>query len=206
LSIYTLPDLGYTFSDLEPHVSAEALELHHDKHHRAYVTGANSTLEDLGEARKANDYTMLNQLQKSLAFHVSGHVLHSMLWKVMSPDGGGRPGAELMQVIEKSFGSFDAMKSQMTQCALSLQGSGWASLAWEPLSQRLVIEQVHDHQGNIGNATLPVLVLDMWEHAYYLQYRNEKAKWVDAFWEIVDWADVANRLANVSKVELSVGG
>jgi Fe-Mn family superoxide dismutase len=104
--------------------------------------------------------------------------------------------------IEKSFGDIDALRDQLTQCALSIQGSGWASLAWEPLSQRLLVEQVHDHQGNIGNATVPILVLDMWEHAYYLQYRNEKAKWVQAFWEVVKWADAENRLQGVSGTNL----
>ena len=205
LSTYTLPDLGYEYSDLEPCVSAEALELHHDKHHRAYVDGANVTLNDLGEARKTGDYSTLNQLQRNLAFHVSGHVLHSMLWNVMAPNAGSKPGPYLTQAIEKSFGSFDNMIKQMSECALGVQGSGWASLAWDPVSRRLLVEQVHDHHGNIGNASLPVLVLDMWEHAYYLQYRNDKARWVSAFWEIVNWADVTERLRSVSQVDLSLG-
>lgn len=202
LSTYTLPDLPYKSSDLEPHVSAEALELHHDMHHNAYVVGANNALSDMAQARESGDYSALSQLQKNLAFHLSGHVLHSMLWRVMSPDGGGRPVGSLLGNINNAFGDFDAMKSHFTQCALGMQGSGWASLAWEPISQKLVIEQVHDHHGNIGNATLPILVLDMWEHSYYLQYRNKKAKWVAAFWEIVNWADVEFRLHGVSSTNL----
>jgi Fe-Mn family superoxide dismutase len=202
MNAYTLPDLPYKTSDLEPRITADALELHHGKHHAAYVDGANKALDDMARARESGDYSALNQLQKNLAFHLSGHILHSIFWRVMSPNGGGDPDGLLRGEIEKSFGDIDAMRDQLTQCALSIQGSGWASLAWEPLSQRLLVEQVHDHQGNIGNATVPILVLDMWEHAYYLQYRNEKAKWVQAFWEVVNWADAENRLQGVSGTNL----
>lgn len=202
MSLYTLPDLPYETSELEPHVSAEALELHHQKHHRAYVNGANSDLDEMSRARKSGDFSSLNQLQKSLAFHLSGHVLHSIFWRVMSPSGGGRPTGYLLDEIDKAFGGFDPMKDQLSQCALGIQGSGWASLAWEPIGQQLVIEQVYDHQGNIGNATIPILVLDMWEHAYYLQYRNEKSKWVEAFFEIVNWVDAQHRLRGASRANL----
>ena len=205
MAAYELPKLPYKISALEPHVSAEALQLHHEKHHNAYVEGANKTLESLAEARDKGDYSSLNQLQKNLAFHLSGHVMHSIFWKIMSPDGGGKPGDKLLDRIQDDFGSLDAMQKQVSECALSIQGSGWASLAWEPLGQRLVIEQVYDHQGNIGNATVPLLVLDMWEHAYYLQYRNEKAKWVKAFWDIVNWSDVQERLRGASQVDLNLG-
>lgn len=205
VAAYKLPKLPYKISALEPHVSAEALQLHHEKHHNAYVEGANKTLESLAEARDSGDYSSLNQLQKNLAFHLSGHVMHSIFWKIMSPDGGGKPGDQLFDRIQDDFGSLDAMQKQVSECALSIQGSGWASLAWEPLGQRLVVEQVYDHQGNIGNATVPLLVLDMWEHAYYLQYRNEKAKWVKAFWDIVNWSDVQERLRGASQVDLNLG-
>jgi len=204
LTAYTLPELPYDTSALEPHVSAEALQLHHEKHHNAYVKGANSTLDALAEARDADDYTSLNQLQKNLAFHLSGHIMHSIFWKIMSPDGGGKPEGQLRQKIQGDFGGIDAMQRQLSECALSIQGSGWASLAWEPLGQRLVIEQVYDHQGNTGNATVPLLVLDMWEHAYYLQYRNEKANWVKAFWEIVNWSNVEERWRGASKIDLKL--
>lgn len=201
---YTLPDLPYKTSALEPHLVSDILELHHDKHHRAYVDGANATLDKMAEMRESGDFSALNQLQKDLAFNLSGHVLHSMFWRNMTPNGGGTPDGELNDAIERDFGSFDALRQQMTKAALSIQGSGWASLAWEPLGERLVVEQVYDHQGNIGNATTPVLVLDMWEHAYYLQYRNEKAKWVDSFWDIVNWKDVAARLKSVSGADLKL--
>jgi Fe-Mn family superoxide dismutase len=199
---YTLPDLLYDYSALEPHYSGEVLELHHGKHHAAYVAGANATLDKLAEAREKKSFAALNQLQKSLAFHVSGHVLHSLFWKNMIPHGGGRPDRELAAAIGESFGSFDGLKSQLTEAALNVQGSGWGAVAWEPLGQRLVVEQVYDHQGNIGNGTVPLLVLDMWEHAYYLQYRNVKADWVNAFWEVVNWEDVAQRFNSVRTLDL----
>jgi Fe-Mn family superoxide dismutase len=204
VAIYTLPKLEYGYKDLEPHLSAEILELHHSKHHAAYVDGANSTLDNLAEARESGDFAALNKLQKDLAFHLSGHVLHSLLWKNMSPNGGGEPGGKLAAEIKDAFSSFDAMKKQLSAAAMGIQGSGWASLAWDPLSGSLIVQQVYDHQGNVGSATVPLLVLDMWEHAFYLQYRNEKARWVDAFWNLVNWDDVENRLKAVRKTELAL--
>jgi Fe-Mn family superoxide dismutase len=201
---YTLPDLPYDYSALEPHYLAKALELHHSKHHAAYVSGANATLDKLAEAREKRDFAALNQLQKGLAFHVSGHVLHSLFWKNMTPHGGGRPERALADAIGESFGSFEGLKSQLTEAALNVQGSGWGAIAWEPLGQTLVVEQIYDHQGNIGNGTVPLLVLDMWEHAYYLQYRNVRADWVNSFWEVVNWEDVARRLDSVRTLDLKL--
>jgi Fe-Mn family superoxide dismutase len=202
MPVYTLPDLPYDVSALEPHLSAELLELHHDKHHKAYVDGANTTLDKLSKARTNDDFDTINQLQKNLAFHVSGHILHSVFWTNMSPDGGGKPEGDLAAAIEDSLGAFDGFKEQLSQAAVNVQGSGWGTLAWEPLSQRLVVEQVYDHQGNIGNGTVPLLVLDMWEHAYYLDYKNVKADWVKAFWEIVAWEDVQRRFERVRDLQL----
>lgn len=203
MSQYELPELPYDYSALEPHYSARVLELHHGKHHAAYVKGANTTLADLASARQRDDFDALNQLQKSLAFHVSGHVLHSLFWKNMSPDGGGKPDGDLDDAITEYFGTFEGFRSQLTQAALGIQGSGWGALAWEPVGKRLVVEQVHDHQGNIGNGTIPLLVLDMWEHAYYLQFENVKADWVNSFWELVNWPDVADRLERTRTLELT---
>jgi Fe-Mn family superoxide dismutase len=199
---YTLPELPYGYAALEPHYSGQLLELHHGKHHAAYVTGANTTLQKLDEARQQGDFAAINQLQKSLAFHLSGHVLHSLLWKNMMPKGGGEPDGDLGAAIKEFFGSFDGYKRQLTESALNVQGSGWGALAWEPLGRRLVVEQVYDHQGNIGNGTVPLQVLDMWEHAYYLQYRNEKKDWVAAYWKLVNWADIAKRFASVRTLDL----
>ncbi len=199
---YTLPELPYDLSALEPHYSAEILELHHDKHHAAYVAGANTTLEKLDEARATDDYGSINQLQKNLAFHLSGHVLHSMFWENLAPDAGGDPEGELGAAVTESFGGVDHFRNQLTQAALNVQGSGWGALTWEPLGQRLIVEQVYDHQSNVGQGAPPLLVLDMWEHAYYLQYRNVKADWVDAFWRIVNWTDVAARFERARTLEL----
>jgi superoxide dismutase, Fe-Mn family len=201
---YVLPDLAYGYSALEPHYAARPLEVHHSKHHAAYVAGANTTLEKLATARERRNFEAINQLQKSLAFHVSGHVLHSLFWRNMSPHGGGQPGGEVTAAIQESFGSFDALKSQLTEAALNVQGSGWGALAWEPVGQRLVVEQVYDHQGNIGNGTVPLLVLDMWEHAYYLQYQHAKGDWVTAFWKVVNWEDVAQRFQKVRTLDLGL--
>jgi Fe-Mn family superoxide dismutase len=201
---YTLPELAYDYAALEPHYSAEMLHLHHDKHHAAYVTGANTTLEKLAQARDKGDYAAINQLQKSLAFHLSGHVLHSLLWKNLAPKGGGQPDGELGAAVREFFGSFDGFKGQLSEAAMNVQGSGWGALAWEPLGKRLVVEQVYDHQGNIGNGTIPLLVLDMWEHAYYLQYKNVKGDWVKAYWNVVNWPDVAQRFASVRSVNLAL--
>lgn len=201
---YVLPELPYDYSALEPHYCAKTLELHHGKHHAAYVAGANATLEKLAEAREQGRFETLNQLQKNLAFHVSGHVLHSLFWRNLSPHGGGRPEGELLAAIDEGFGSFEAMQAQMGESANGVQGSGWGALAWEPVGHGLVVEQVHDHQGNIGNGTVPLLVLDMWEHAYYLQYRNVKADWLEAYWKMVDWADVAARFRSVRTLDLAL--
>jgi Fe-Mn family superoxide dismutase len=201
---YSLPELPYDYAALEPHYSARLLELHHDKHHAAYVAGANATLDKLAEAREKGDFAAINQLQKNLAFHLSGHVLHSLFWLNMSKHGGGEPDSELADAIRESFGSFAGMKGQLTEAGINVQGSGWGALAWEPLRKFLVVEQVYDHQGNIGNGTVPLLVLDMWEHAYYLQYLNVKGDWVKAFWKLVNWEDVAGRLRAVQCLDLAL--
>jgi Fe-Mn family superoxide dismutase len=204
MSDYSLPVLGYKLDALEPHLSREILELHHAKHHAAYVKGANEALDKLAEARKSKKFDTIVQLEKSLAFNLSGHVLHSMLWKNLSPKGGGTPSGSLGTAIDSHFGSFDAFKAQLTSAAATIQGSGWGALSWEPLGKRLLVEQVFDHQGNVGNGTLPILVVDMWEHAYYLQYQNRKNEWLEAFWQLVDWTDVAARFEKVRRTDIGL--
>ena len=203
---YTLPDLPYDYGALEPHLSARILELHHGKHHAAYVSGANKVQQQLASARANDDYDAINQLQKNLAFHLSGHVLHSLFWKNMSPDGGGEPDGELGAAVASYFGGFEAFKAQLSAAAENVQGSGWGAMSWDPVGQALIIEQVYDHQGNVGQGGPPLLVLDMWEHAYYLQYENRKAEWVTAFWEIVNWPDVADRFAKARTLDLALAG
>jgi Fe-Mn family superoxide dismutase len=125
-----------------------------------------------------------------------------MFWQNMSPMGGGDPDGNLASAIRSDFGNVDSLREQFERAATSIQGSGWAALCFEPMRQGLIVEQIYDHQGNLGNASIPLLVLDMWEHAYYLQYRNEKQRWVKTFWEIVDWSDVAMRHESVKPMDL----
>jgi Fe-Mn family superoxide dismutase len=202
--MYALPELSYGYDALEPHVSRELLQLHHDAHHAAYVKGANDTLDKLEDARRERHFDYIGQLEKSLAFNVAGHVLHSLLWKNLTPNGNGSPKGELEAQLQRDFGGFKPFKEQLTAAAAAVQGSGWGALAWEPLAGRLVVEQVFDHQGNTGNATVPILVVDMWEHAYYLQHRNKKAAWLEAFWQLVNWTDVTERLAKVRKTDIGL--
>jgi Fe-Mn family superoxide dismutase len=200
---YSLPDLPYDYGALEPHVSGQIMELHHDKHHAAYVAGANQTLEKLAAARDKDDFGPVVGLEKAMAFHISGHVLHSIFWTNLSPDGGGKPDGALGGAIDENFGSFDKFKAQMTQATSTIQGSGWGALSWEPLGGRLTIEQVYDHQANVGQGSVPLLVFDAWEHAYYLQYKNVKADFFAALWNIVNWSDVAARLDAAKGLKLA---
>lgn len=199
---YTLPDLPYDYAALEPHYSAEVLELHHDKHHAAYVKGANDTLEKLAAARDTGEFESIVGLQKTLAFNLSGHILHSIFWTNLSPDGGDKPEGDLADAITENFGSFDGFKGQLTAATTTVQGSGWGVLAYDPMGARLFVEQVYDHQGNIGQSAAPLLVFDAWEHAFYLQYKNVKADYVDALWNIVDWENVADRFARAKKLDI----
>ncbi len=193
MGVYTLPDLDYDYGALAPHISAEIMQLHHSKHHQAYVTGANNALDQLAEARDKGDFANVNKLEKDLAFHLGGHVNHSVFWKNMSPDGGGEPTGDVADAIGEFFGSFDAFKKHFSANANAIQGSGWSMLAWDALGQRLNVMQLFDQQGNLPAAQIPVLQLDMWEHAFYLQYKNVKADYVTAWWNVVNWNDVAAR-------------
>ena len=193
MAVYVLPELDYPYDALEPHISAEIMELHHSKHHQAYVDGANAALASLEAAREAGDMAAVNLYEKNLAFHLGGHSNHSVFWKNMSPNGGGEPTGALASAIDDSFGSLESFKKQCTAAAMGLQGSGWAVLAYDTISGRLVTFQLYDQQGNVPVGTVPLLMLDMWEHAFYLDYKNVKAKYVDAWWNVVNWDDVARR-------------
>ena len=190
---YTLPDLDYDYGALDPSISGKIMELHHDKHHAAYVAGANAALEQLEEARENGAYGNVSKLSKDLAFNLGGHTNHSIFWKNLSPNGGGQPEGELAEAIKDSFGSFEKFQAQFTATALGIQGSGWAVLAYEPIGGNLVIEQFYDQQNGVPVATIPLFQLDMWEHAFYLDYQNVKADYVKAIWNIVNWADVQAR-------------
>jgi len=196
VSVYTLPDLPYDYAALEPHISGKIMELHHDKHHAAYVAGANTALDKLAELREADALApVVNLHEKNLAFHLGGHTNHTVFWNNLSPEGGDKPEGELAAAIDDQFGSFDAFRSHFSANANAIQGSGWSILAWDSIGQRLIIVQLYDQQGNISIGLTPLLMLDMWEHAFYLDYQNVKGDYVNAFWNIVNWADVADRFA-----------
>ncbi|CEH07146.1 Iron/Manganese superoxide dismutase (Superoxide dismutase [Mn/Fe]) (SODM) [Propionibacterium freudenreichii] len=197
MAVYTLPELPYDYSALEPYISGEIMELHHDKHHKAYVDGANTALDKLAEARDKADFGAINKLEKDLAFNLAGHVNHSVFWKNMAPKGSApeRPTDELGAAIDEFFGSFDNMKAQFTAAATGIQGSGWASLVWDPLGKRINTLQFYDHQNNLPAGSIPLLQLDMWEHAFYLQYKNVKGDYVKSWWNVVNWDDVALRFS-----------
>ena len=199
--IYQLPDLPYDPGALEPHISGRIMELHHSKHHAAYVKGANTTLERLHDIREKGDFTAISMLEKNLAFHVSGHVLHSLFWTNLTP-GGGEPAGELADALQETFGGVEPFRQQMTEAAGTIQGSGWALASWEPVARRLVIQQVYDHQGNHGQGTIPLLAIDAWEHAYYLQYENRKTDFFETIWNVANWDDVASRFQQAQQLTL----
>jgi len=192
---YTLPELGYDYAALEPHISATIMELHHSKHHAAYVAGANAALAALAAARESGDFANINKLEKDLAFNLGGHTNHSIFWTNLSPDGGDKPTGDLSSAIDDNFGSFDKFQAHFTAAALGVQGSGWAGLFWDSIGGNLIIQQFFDQQSQFAAGTVPLLLLDVWEHAYYLDYKNVRADYVKAFWNIVNWANVQERLA-----------
>ena len=182
MASYQLPDLPYDYAALEPHISGKIMELHHDKHHATYVAGVNTALDQLAEARSTGTFGTLG-----------GHVNHSVFWPNLSPDGGDKPTGDLGAAIDEYFGSFDAFRAHFEATANTIQGSGWAMLVYDSLGQRLNIVQLYDQQGNLPLAQIPIALLDMWEHAFYLQYQNVKADYVKAWWNVVNWADAQQR-------------
>jgi Fe-Mn family superoxide dismutase len=193
MTTYQLPELPYDEGALEPHISGRIMELHHGKHHATYVKGANTALEKLHEVRTKGDFATISMLERNLAFNVSGHVLHSVFWTNLTPGGGGEPTGALAEALGETFGGFPGFQRQMKEAAATIQGSGWALASWEPVARRIVVQQVHDHQGQHGQGTIPLFAIDAWEHAYYLQYENRKTDFFDAIWNVVNWADVAKR-------------
>jgi len=193
LTTYTLPDLPYDYSALAPSISGEIMELHHDKHHATYVKGLNDTLDKLAEARDKGDFGAIVGLEKTLAFNLGGHVNHSIFWKNLSPEGGDKPDGELGAALDEYFGSFDGFQAHFTAAATTIQGSGWAILGWDALAGNLLVHQLYDQQGNLPAGQIPIVMLDMWEHAFYLQYKNVKPDYVKAWWNVVNWADAQAR-------------
>lgn len=195
---HVLPPLPYAYDALEPYISEEIMRLHHLVHHQAYVNGLNKAEEEIYYRNHEPD--MLRHWLREQAFNGSGHLLHSVFWKNMTPYSSKVPSKQIEQWINRDFGSFAHFKEGFTNVAKSVQGPGWAALLYDPVNHRLVIESIEKHQQNHLVSMIPLLVLDMWEHAYYLQYKTEKADYVEAWWNIVDWEDVNNRLLRAMNI------
>lgn len=196
---HELPPLPYAYDALEPYYDEQTVRLHHDKHHAAYVAGLNKAEEQLAAARAAGDYALIKHWERELAFHGSGHLLHTLFWENMTPGGGGEPGGELAAQIAQDFGSFEAFKAQFSAAANAVEGSGWGLLGWLPAFGKLTILQVEKHQDLTVWGVVPLLIVDVWEHAYYLKYQNRRAEWVSNWWNLVNWPDVARRFATARR-------
>lgn len=193
---YALPKLAYGYKDLEPYISEQQLMIHHQKHHQSYVNGANAILEKIDKARKENTELDMKSTLKELSFNIGGHLLHSLFWENLTPEGQGNrePEGTLADLIKNEFGSFERFKKEFSQTALSVEGSGWAALTLCKQTQRLIPMQIEKHNVNIYPDCKILMVLDVFEHAYYLDYKNERAKFIEAFWNIVNWDAIAIRL------------
>jgi len=194
--LYVLPKLPYGYGDLSPYMSEEQLRVHHSIHHQAYVNGANAVLKKLESARKESADVDVKAALKELSWNVGGHVLHSIFWRNLAPPGkgGGRPGGKLADLIEGEFGGFERFKKEFSQAAITVEGSGWAALTLCKLTGRLLIMQIEKHNVNVVPGCPVLMVLDVFEHAYYIDYKNRRADYVEAFWSIVDWDEVDKRL------------
>jgi superoxide dismutase, Fe-Mn family len=191
---YTLPPLAYSYDALEPHIDAQTMRLHHSVHHQSYVDGLNRALDRLAAARASGEFDLVKHWSREVGFHGAGHLLHDLFWTNMSPSGGGEPGGALARLLTRDFGGFTPFREHFSAAARQVEGSGWALLAWEPLGQRLLVTQAEKHQNLTPAPVIPLLALDVWEHAYYLRYQSRRAEYVQAWWNVVNWPDVERRL------------
>jgi Fe-Mn family superoxide dismutase len=199
--LYLLPQLPYGYKDLEPHISEQQLTIHHQKHHQAYVNGANNILQKIDKARKENADLDVKSTLKELSFNIGGHLLHSLFWTNLAPagKGGAKPTGALADALMKEFGSLDRFKIEFAQAAVSVEGSGWATLSWCRQTSRPIIMQIEKHNTNVYPTFRILMVLDIFEHAYYIDYKNDRAKFVEAFWNIVNWNEIGRRLQEILK-------
>ncbi|MDQ0173081.1 Fe-Mn family superoxide dismutase [Paenibacillus tundrae] len=197
---HTLPPLPYAYNALEPHIDELTMRIHHDKHHQSYVDGLNTAEKKLAESRKKNNFELVKHWERELAFNGAGHYLHTIFWTIMSPQGGGKPSGMLAEQIKRDFGSYEAFKNQFTEAANKVEGSGWAMLVWSPRAHRLEILQAEKHQNLSQSDIVPLLPLDVWEHAYYLKHQNERKKYIEDWWKVVYWPAVAERYETARKL------
>jgi Fe-Mn family superoxide dismutase len=199
-NFYLLPELPYSYKVLEPYISEGQLRIHHDKHHQGYVSSANMIFEKLEKARKENSDLDIKSTLKTLSFNVGGHILHSLFWSNMAPSGeggGGKPKEQLAEAIIQEFVSVERFKKEFTEAANSVEGSGWAALTIDENTKRLVIMQIEKHNMNLYPNFQILMVLDVWEHAYYLDYQNLRAKFIEAFWNVVNWSEIEKRFNHI---------
>ena len=193
---FELPPLPYDYNALEPHYDEQTVRLHHDKHHAGYVTGLNAAVEQVTAMAKSGDFAGAKAAAKAMAFHGSGHILHSIFWTNMKANGGGSPSGDLAGTIKRDFGSQETFTALFTGATNDVEASGWGLLAYRPMDGKLVVLQAERHQDLTQWGVIPVLVCDVWEHAYYLQYENNRLEWVKTFVShLVNWENVASRLA-----------
>ncbi len=190
---HELPELSYAYDGLEPYYEERTLRLHHTAHHKSYVDGLNNAATKIKEARGQGDFSLVKHWERELAFHGSGHILHSIFWTNMMPEGGGTASGAVARRIEADFGSFVDFKGQFSAAAVAVEGSGWVLLCWNPLFSKLEVLMAEKHQNLTQWGVTPLLVIDLWEHAYYLQYQNKRASFIDAWWNLVNWNDVNTR-------------
>ncbi|ARC83463.1 iron/manganese superoxide dismutase, alpha-hairpin domain protein [Clostridium argentinense CDC 2741] len=195
---HTLPNLPYAYNALEPHYDEATLKIHHDLHHKTYVDGLNNAEMKIEECRKTGDYALIKHYERELAFHGAGHILHTLFWENMAPNGG-EPKDEILNQINTDFGNYETFKKEFSAAAVAVEGSGWAILCWNCMFQKLVILTAEKHQDLTQWAVKPLLILDVWEHAYYLKYQNKRAAFVEAWWNIVNWDTVNERFKLASK-------
>jgi len=198
---HTLPPLPYPYNALEPHIDTKTMQLHHDIHHKSYVDGLNKAELEMQKARKTGDFALIKHWEREAAFNGAGHYLHTLFWNIMSPQGGGKPSGALAAEIDRDFGSFEAFKKHFSQAAEKVEGGGWAILVWSPRSHRLEILQAEKHQNLSQWDVIPLLALDVWEHAYYLKYQTERGKYVAAWWNVVNWPHVNERFTTARQVK-----
>jgi len=199
---YTLPNLPYAYNALEPYIDEATMRLHHGKHHAAYVAGFNAALKKLEDARAKGDFASVQALSKAAAFHGSGHTMHALFWQATCPPSQSKvpAGGALFDALARDFGSLDAFKKHFSEAAKAVEGSGWAVLAYEPFGRRLLVLQAENHHKLTVQGSVPLLVLDVWEHAYYLKYQNRRAEYVDNFWNIVNWQEAEKRFLSAQKI------
>nr|WP_232345436.1 superoxide dismutase [Paenactinomyces guangxiensis] len=190
---HKLPPLPYPYNALEPYIDEKTMHLHHDEHHKSYVDGLNKAEKMMEQARRTGNFDLIKHWEREAAFNGAGHYLHTIFWEIMSPQGGGEPTGPLLRQIERDFGSYDAFKKHFSAAAEKVEGGGWAILVWSPRAHRLEILQAEKHQNLSQWDVIPLLPLDVWEHAYYLKYPNNRKAYIEAWWNLVNWPEVDRR-------------